>query len=108
MVSAHRADDLGVGRGGHGGEGTDAGFARVSAFNILLKARAGLVTAAPQPCDHRTMSDDTTPERDYSLFGDDHIAIYRETNGETGHIWNGVPCLILTTGARTARSARCR
>ena len=43
------------------------------------------------------MSDDTTPERDYSLFGDDHIKIYRETNGETGHIWNGAPCLILTT-----------
>jgi deazaflavin-dependent oxidoreductase (nitroreductase family) len=30
------------------------------------------------------MSDETKPERDYSLFGDDHIR-------------NGVPCLILTT-----------
>jgi deazaflavin-dependent oxidoreductase (nitroreductase family) len=43
------------------------------------------------------MTDETKPERDYSLFGDDHIRIYRETNGEVGHIWNGVPCLILTT-----------
>ena len=37
------------------------------------------------------------PERDYSLFGDAHIEKYRETDGETGHMWNGVPCLILTT-----------
>jgi deazaflavin-dependent oxidoreductase (nitroreductase family) len=43
------------------------------------------------------MSDDTKPERDYSLFGDDHIATYRATDGETGHIWNGAPCLILTS-----------
>lgn len=43
------------------------------------------------------MSDETTPERDYSLFGDDHIRVYRETGGKTGHIWNGAPCLILTS-----------
>jgi deazaflavin-dependent oxidoreductase (nitroreductase family) len=43
------------------------------------------------------MSDDTKPERDYSLFGDDHIAKYRETAGEIGHLWNGAPCLILTS-----------
>ena len=42
------------------------------------------------------MADDSAP-RDYSLFGDAHVAAYRETDGETGHIWNGVPCLILTT-----------
>ena len=43
------------------------------------------------------MSDDTKPERDYSLFGDAHIEKYRETDGEVGHIWNGAPCLILTS-----------
>jgi proline iminopeptidase len=37
------------------------------------------------------------PERDYSLFGDEHIRRYRETGGEVGHLWNGAPCLILTT-----------
>ncbi len=43
------------------------------------------------------MADETSPARDYSLFGDAHVAAYRETGGEVGHIWNGVPCLILTT-----------
>ena len=53
------------------------------------------------------MTDETKPERDYSLFGDDHIRTYRETNGEVGHIWNGVPCLILTTRRKVrARLAR--
>jgi deazaflavin-dependent oxidoreductase (nitroreductase family) len=43
------------------------------------------------------MSDEKKPERDYSLFGDAHIEKYRETDGAVGHIWNGAPCLILTT-----------
>ncbi|MCU1355002.1 MAG: nitroreductase [Acidimicrobiales bacterium] len=34
---------------------------------------------------------------DYSLFGAAHIAKYEETDGEVGHIWNGAPCLVLTT-----------
>jgi proline iminopeptidase len=34
---------------------------------------------------------------DYSLFGAKHIAAYEESDGEVGHIWNGAPCLVLTT-----------
>lgn len=34
----------------------------------------------------------------------DHIRRYRESNGEDGHIWNGVPTLLLTTiGRRTGK-----
>jgi deazaflavin-dependent oxidoreductase (nitroreductase family) len=40
--------------------------------------------------------------RDYSLFGDEHVARYEESGGETGYLWNGAPCLILhTTGRKT-------
>jgi deazaflavin-dependent oxidoreductase (nitroreductase family) len=39
---------------------------------------------------------------DVSLLGDDHIRAYRETGGEVGYLWNGVPTLLLTvTGRRT-------
>ncbi len=35
----------------------------------------------------------------------DHLERYLETNGEDGHIWNGLPTLLLTTtGRRTGRS----
>jgi deazaflavin-dependent oxidoreductase (nitroreductase family) len=37
---------------------------------------------------------------DLSLFGDEHVRRYRETGGEVGHIWNGVPTLLLTTTGR--------
>ncbi|HEY3995763.1 MAG TPA: nitroreductase family deazaflavin-dependent oxidoreductase [Mycobacterium sp.] len=38
------------------------------------------------------------------LLGDDHIRAYRESDGEVGYIWNGVPTLLLTaTGRRTGR-----
>ena len=43
------------------------------------------------------MTDESKLERDYSLFGDDHIRVYRETDGATGYLWNDAPCLILTT-----------
>jgi deazaflavin-dependent oxidoreductase (nitroreductase family) len=40
-----------------------------------------------------------------TLVGDDHIRAYRETDGEVGYIWNGVPTLLLTaTGRRTSRA----
>jgi deazaflavin-dependent oxidoreductase (nitroreductase family) len=51
----------------------------------------------------------TTPEPNYAppdltLLGEDHIRAYRETGGEVGYIWNGVPTLLLTvTGRRTGR-----
>jgi len=41
---------------------------------------------------------------DLTLLGEEHIRAYRETNGEVGYIWNGVPTLLLTvTGRRTGR-----
>jgi deazaflavin-dependent oxidoreductase (nitroreductase family) len=30
----------------------------------------------------------------------DHIRRYVDTNGDDGHFWNGVPCLLLTTVGR--------
>lgn len=48
------------------------------------------------------MSDYTQP--DLTLLGEDHIRAYRDTRGEVGYIWNGVPTLLLTsTGRRTGQ-----
>ena len=42
---------------------------------------------------------------DLTLVGESHINAYRETNGEVGYLWNGVPTLLLTTkGRRTGES----
>jgi deazaflavin-dependent oxidoreductase (nitroreductase family) len=46
------------------------------------------------------MTGDPQPALDLRLFGDGHVARYRETSGEDGYIWNGVPILILTTSRR--------
>ncbi len=43
---------------------------------------------------------------DLALVGDDHIAAYRETNGETGYLWNGVPTLLLTVTGRRSGEPR--
>ena len=37
---------------------------------------------------------------DRSLFGEEHVRRYRETDGEVGYLWNGVPTLLLTTTGR--------
>ena len=37
---------------------------------------------------------------DRSLFGEEHVRRYRETDGEVGYIWNGAPTLLLTTTGR--------
>ena len=37
---------------------------------------------------------------DRSLFGQEHVRRYRETNGDVGYIWNGAPTLLLTTTGR--------
>ncbi|MGA8331725.1 MAG: nitroreductase family deazaflavin-dependent oxidoreductase [Mycobacterium sp.] len=38
------------------------------------------------------------------LLGEDHVRAYRESGGEVGYLWNGVPTLLLTaTGRRTGR-----
>ena len=46
------------------------------------------------------------PPIDISLRGDDHVRLYRETNGEQGYIWNGAPTLLLTTKGRKSGEAR--
>jgi deazaflavin-dependent oxidoreductase (nitroreductase family) len=43
---------------------------------------------------------------DRSLFGAEHVRRYRETGGEVGHIWNGVPALLLTTTGRKTGEQR--
>ena len=46
----------------------------------------------------------TDPER---LFGDEHVRVYRETDGEVGHIWRrGSKILLLTTRGRTTGEPR--
>lgn len=34
---------------------------------------------------------------DLTLIGDTHVTKYLETDGEIGYLWNGAPCLLLTT-----------
>ena len=36
----------------------------------------------------------------------DHIRLYVETNGEEGHIWRGVPTLLLTVTGRKSGALR--
>lgn len=43
---------------------------------------------------------------DMSLFGDDHVRLYRETNGEQGYMWNSAPILLLTTRGRASGQPR--
>ena len=43
---------------------------------------------------------------DISLIGDEHVKVYRETNGETGYLWNGAPILLLTTTGRKSGAER--
>lgn len=33
----------------------------------------------------------------------DHLQRYLESNGADGHIWNGVPCLLITTTGRKSK-----
>src|SRR4030095_443800 len=48
----------------------------------------------------------TIPGTDISLLGEEHVRVYRETNGEKGYIWNGVPILLLTTTGRQSGQPR--
>jgi deazaflavin-dependent oxidoreductase (nitroreductase family) len=41
---------------------------------------------------------------DLALVGANHVAAYRDSGGEVGYLWNGVPTLLLTVaGRRTGR-----
>ena len=43
---------------------------------------------------------------DLSLFGDEHVRQYEDTEGEVGYLWNGAPCLVLTTTGRKTGATR--
>jgi deazaflavin-dependent oxidoreductase (nitroreductase family) len=43
---------------------------------------------------------------DITLLGPEHVARYKETDGETGYIWNGAPTLLLTTTGRRSGEPR--
>ena len=43
---------------------------------------------------------------DITLLGDEHVRVYRETNGEKGYMWNGVPTLLLTMTGRKSGQKR--
>jgi deazaflavin-dependent oxidoreductase (nitroreductase family) len=43
---------------------------------------------------------------DRSLFGQEHVNRYVETDGEVGYDWNGAPVLILTTTGRKSGEPR--
>jgi deazaflavin-dependent oxidoreductase (nitroreductase family) len=44
---------------------------------------------------------------DLTLFGDDHVRHYLETNGESGYEWNGATVLVLfTTGRKSGLERR--
>jgi deazaflavin-dependent oxidoreductase (nitroreductase family) len=45
-------------------------------------------------------------QTDLTLLGADHIRAYRETDGEVGYLWNGVPTLLLTTTGRRTGEPR--
>jgi deazaflavin-dependent oxidoreductase (nitroreductase family) len=50
------------------------------------------------------MSESNYTQPDLLLLGDDHVRAYRESGGEVGYLWNGVPTLLLTTtGRRTGQ-----
>jgi deazaflavin-dependent oxidoreductase (nitroreductase family) len=52
------------------------------------------------------MTEPTYTQPDLTLIGESHIKAYRETNGETGYIWNGAPSLLLTTTGRKSGEPR--
>jgi deazaflavin-dependent oxidoreductase (nitroreductase family) len=58
------------------------------------------MTVYPDPPERRGNALMSQKKLDLSLFGDEHIRRYRETDGGVGYLWNGVPTLILTTTGR--------
>jgi deazaflavin-dependent oxidoreductase (nitroreductase family) len=48
------------------------------------------------------MTDETATVNSPTDWVADHISRYLETDGEDGHIWRGVPTLLLTTTGRTS------
>ena len=46
------------------------------------------------------MSESRIPRPGTPGWQQEHVKVYQETGGEDGHIWNGVPTLLLTTKGR--------
>jgi deazaflavin-dependent oxidoreductase (nitroreductase family) len=45
-------------------------------------------------------------QSDDDLFGDEHVRVYRETEGERGYDWRGAAILLLTTTGRRSGESR--
>jgi len=43
---------------------------------------------------------------DLTMFGDEHVRRYEETDGAVGYLWNGATCLVLTTRGRRSGETR--
>ncbi|MFJ9176167.1 nitroreductase family deazaflavin-dependent oxidoreductase [Streptomyces sp. NPDC102360] len=52
------------------------------------------------------MSEPAYQKPDLALVGAEHVDRYRETDGEVGYEWNGVPVLLLTTTGRRSAEPR--
>jgi deazaflavin-dependent oxidoreductase (nitroreductase family) len=52
------------------------------------------------------VSEDAYRPPDIDLLGEEHVRRYQETDGKVGHIWNGVPILLLTTTGRKSGQPR--
>src|SRR5207237_9336415 len=69
------------------------------------RGRSSPSTAATSP--GKNMSEPGYTPPDLSLFGEEHIRRYLETDGEVGYEWNGVPTLVLfTTGRKSGEQRR--
>jgi deazaflavin-dependent oxidoreductase (nitroreductase family) len=52
------------------------------------------------------MSKPDYSQPDLTLLGEDHIRAYRDSGGEVGYLWNGVPTLLLTSTGRRSGAER--
>lgn len=52
------------------------------------------------------MSEANYQQPDLTLVGESHIRAYRESGGQVGYLWNGVPSLLLTTTGRKSQQRR--
>ncbi|MBO0856148.1 MAG: nitroreductase family deazaflavin-dependent oxidoreductase [Nocardia sp.] len=52
------------------------------------------------------MSESDYRAPDLTVYGEEHVRLYRETAGESGYLWNGVPTLLLTTTGRRSGAPR--
>jgi deazaflavin-dependent oxidoreductase (nitroreductase family) len=52
------------------------------------------------------MSEESYTAPDVTLLGEEHVRAYRESGGDVGYLWNGVPTLLLTTTGRRSGQPR--